>query len=113
MTTATTPDVLSEDERSRFAVITSRFRAAIACDAVEIRSARVDLRARQREGSALAPVIQSRLHHRRVRARARLIAYGLHRGVALERIEHGRTTMDDLPWHVRTLVPRVAREAAG
>ena len=113
MTTATTPDVLSEDERSRLAVITSRFRAALACDSVEIRSARVELRARQREGSPLAPVIQSRLHRRRVRARARLIAYGLHRGVALERIEHGRTTVDDLPWHVRTLVPEVAREAAG
>lgn len=112
MTTVTSPDVLSENERSRFAAITARFRVALACDAVEIRNARVELRARQREGSPLAPVMQSRLHHRRLRARARLIAYALHRGVALERIEQGRATVDDLPWHVRTLVPAVAREAA-
>jgi hypothetical protein len=112
MTTVTIPNALSDDEHSRYA-ITARFRAALACDAVEIRCAKVELRRRQREGSPLAPVLQSRLHHRRLQARARLIAYGLHRGVALERIEHGRTTVDDLPWHVRTLLPAAAREAAG
>jgi len=113
MTTVTTPGVLTEDERSRFAAITARFRVAVVRDAVEIRSARAELRRSQREGSPLAPVMQSRLHHRRLRARARLIAYGLHRGVALERIERGRTSVDDLPWNVRTLLPEAAREAAG
>jgi len=112
MTTRTTPDVLPEDEQSDFAVITAKFRVALAVDAVEIRSAKVAVRARQREGSPLAPVMQSRLHHRRLRARARLIAFGLHRGIALERIEHGRTTVDDLPLHVRSLLPEVAQEAA-
>lgn len=108
---AATPDARHEDERHRFHAIKAAFRAAIAHDAIDLRAAKVDLRRLQRAGSGLAPSRQSALARRRMEARARLIAYGLHRGQPLERMEAGRTGLDQLPWTIQGLVRHAAREA--
>jgi hypothetical protein len=111
MATATTPDARLEDERHRFRAITAAFRGAIVRDAIEIRAAKADLRRLQRAGSGLAPSRQSQLVRRRMEARARLIAYGLHRGVPLERMEAGRADLDQLPWTIQCLVREAALES--
>jgi hypothetical protein len=96
---------------ARFHAIVGAYRTAIKRDAVEIRAAKAELRLLQREGSDEAPVRQSRLAWRRAEARARLIAYGIHRGVALERLEAGRARLDELPYPVPGLVRRAVEDA--
>jgi len=111
MATATTPDARSEERRRRFRTISDAFRAAISHDAVEIRRAKMELRSLQREGSTLSPTRQSLLAKHRKVARARLIAYGLLRGMPLQRIEAGRTSLDQLPFSVLALVRQITQEA--
>ena len=111
MTTAVTSTCRSAEERARFQSISAVFRSWIEQDAREIRRARAELRDLQRRGSASAPARQSRLAHRRDEARAHLLAYGLHRGVALERMERGRTGLDQLPCRLPALIRRAAERA--
>ena len=110
--TVAEPSILLQDaERTRHRAITDAFRSRIVRDATEIRAAKIELHAHQRQGSNLAAALQSLLARRRDDARARLIAYGLHRGVALERMESGRTSLDDLPCRLPGLI-RHATELA-
>jgi hypothetical protein len=100
-----------QTDRARHRAISAAFRARIVSEAAEIRATRAELRRLQRQGSDLAPRLQSVLARRRDDARARLIAYGLHRGVALERMEGGRTGLDQLPWRLPMLIRRAAEQA--
>jgi hypothetical protein len=116
MTTARSFTRRPEADHGRHHAISSVYRARIARDASEIRSIKAELRRLQRQVSAEAPGLQSALACRRDHARARLIAYGLHRGVALERMEAGRFSLDQLPYRlpllIRLAVEDAEREAA-
>jgi hypothetical protein len=98
-------------DRARRRAVSAAFRARIVGDTAEIRSIRSELRQLQRQRSDLAPGVQSVLAHRRDDARARLIAYGLHRGMALERMESGRTSLDQLPCRLPMLIRWAAEQA--
>jgi hypothetical protein len=111
MATAQPTTPLPEADPVRHRAISSAYRARIVAEAAEIRCMKGRLRELQRQGSDLAPGAQSALAHSRNEARARLIAYGLHRGMALERMEGGRTSLDQLPWTVRMLVRGAAERA--
>jgi hypothetical protein len=101
----------TDEDRARHRAISAAFRAQVVCDAREIRAARTELRQLQRYRSDLAPGRQSLLARCRDDARARLIAYGLHRGMALERMEGGRTSLDQLPYRLPGLIRRAAEQA--
>lgn len=102
-----------EADRARHRAISAAFRARIVAEGAEIRSTRSELRELQRRGSDVAAGLQSRLHRLRMDARARLLAYGLHRGVALERMERGRTSLDRLPSSLPGLIRLAAEQARG
>lgn len=110
MTTAQSPTPSLEADRARRA-ISAAFRVRIVAESDEIRSSRSELRELQRRGSDVAPGLQARLHRLRMAARARLLAYGLHRGMALERMERGRTGLDHLPSSLPGLIRRAAEQA--
>jgi hypothetical protein len=97
--------------RAHHRAIAAAFRSRIAQDAAGIRIAKAELRVLQRQGSDLAPGRQSVLARRRDAARARLIAYGLHRGLSLQRIETGRTSLDQLPTRLHGLIRDAAEQA--
>jgi hypothetical protein len=111
MTVAQVPTLHQLDDHARHRELAAAFRSRIVRDAAEIRAAKTELRDLQRQGSDLAPRRQSALARRRDDARARLIAYGLHRGIALERMEAGRNSLDQLPYRLPGLI-RAAAELA-
>jgi hypothetical protein len=113
MTTVSTVTARSEEDRARFRAISAVFRSWIAQDAAQIRSAKAALRDAQRRGSPGAPGEQSSLARLRTSARARLLAYGLHRDMPLERMERGRTGLDQLvPFQLPGMVRRAGERAA-
>lgn len=100
---------ITDDQKVAYRSVLANLKAAIKADAELIRLAKQVIRSDAKQGLSTS-TMQFTLHKDRVRARARLIVYGLCRGRSWERMEPNHPEGDP---SLKSVITQVWRSALG